>query len=303
LLLFLALSACSPKVQDPARITPVYAGTDSGLYVFDGSGWTLYALSAGLPSLEVTSVVVSGSGSGAHVYAGTPSGLWRYDGSAYRVFTTARGLGGDAIHRLFLGATVYAVTSGGLSVYNGNADSSWTNDPAAALGSLNDLYCLDNYIYLAADSGCYVYNATAIRNSFSPASAILAGSASARAIAVDSRGNVFIGTDRGLALKSAGSSVFSSLLPVDASVAGLYVDAYDDVYAASSDGLYVYGGGGAFRILAGDTLCVCVDGAGRIYAGGPDGLRISADGGQTWNLVLSVAKVNCVTTTAPLYSF
>ena len=51
------------------------------------------------------------------------------------------------------------------------------------------------------------------------------------------------------------------------------------------------------------ALCVCVDGAGTIYAGTGSGLRESTNKGSTWTTVLPGQQVNSVAVTAPLYSF
>jgi ligand-binding sensor domain-containing protein len=74
------------------------------------------------------------------------------------------------------------------------------------------------------------------------------------------------------------------------------------LYAATSVGLYRIGSS-AVLVLPTPTSCVCVDGAGRIYAGTAAGLQVSSDGGSTWTTELAGQTVTSVTTTAPLYSF
>ena len=84
----------------------------------------------------------------------------------------------------------------------------------------------------------------------------------------------------------------------------MYLDAGNDLYAASDSGLYVVTSTSRGNILGAMAVyCVYVDGAGTIYAGTATGLEVSKDGGSTWTISPWSAKVNGVVTTAPLYCF
>jgi len=54
----LALAGCPTQATYAPMITPIYAATNSGLEVYNGTGWTNYTTSNGFASDTVTSVVV-----------------------------------------------------------------------------------------------------------------------------------------------------------------------------------------------------------------------------------------------------
>ena len=269
--LFIALASCTTETSYPPTITPIYAGTDSGLYVFDGSAWTHYQkATSGLASDTVTSLVASGSGAGARIYIGTSNGVCRKLGSQWTSFTTAEGLGGNAVKSLFIDSTVYAASSGGLSSYN--EDGTWTNDPT--IPSINDFCRIDSFAIVAADSGLYRYNGTSLMSSYPIApGTLIAGSTKVRTVIVDYQQNIYVGTDAGLAIEYADSILADLGLPAGSDVNDLCLDSNGDAYAACANGLYVLGGPGPVRILSGMVRCVWVDGAGKIYAGDRLGLK------------------------------
>ena len=56
----LSLAGCPTQPSFTPTITPVYAATNAGLYVYNGTSWTNYTTANGLASNSVSSVVVSG---------------------------------------------------------------------------------------------------------------------------------------------------------------------------------------------------------------------------------------------------
>ena len=84
LLFAFSLTGCPTQASYGSTVTPIYAATNSGLFVFNGSTWKNYThanTGGGLASDNVSSVVVSGSGSGAMVFAATAdSGISMFDG-------------------------------------------------------------------------------------------------------------------------------------------------------------------------------------------------------------------------------
>lgn len=301
--LSLLFVGCPTQASYQTTITPIYAATNSGLFVFNGTSWTNYTTANGLASNAVTSVVVSGSGSGATVFAGTSSaGISYSHGSAWTTWTQAtNGLGSNTINRLFLGSNLFAATSGGLSTYN--FGGTWTN--AATPASVNDVSFYGTFTYVAANAGLYVFNGTSqvLASPYAPSS-IIASSTKVNAVLVDSAQDIIAGTDKGLAILYYGSPSFTTLgLPANTNVHGLFLDSTGTLYAASDSGLFILGTGTYPALPATAVFCVYVDGAGTIYAGTSTGLKISNDGGTSWTTSLAGQTVNCVVATAPLYSF
>ena|GEM_PF-6966423 len=291
----LALSGCPMQPSYPSTITPIYAATSTGLWVYNGSSWTSY-LFAG-----ASAVVVSGSGAGALAYVGNSAGGVSLFSGASRIAT--KGLTGSNIKRLFSGSSIYAATDVGVSILNSDG-LSWTNNSTAA--PVNDVFSSGTYTLVASGAGLSEYNnGMAVGSTILPVT-IVPLSTTVTAVYVDPLGDIFVGTDRGLAAQYAGTSVWASvlLLPLSTPVNQITTDQSGNIYAATSGGLYVVGTS-AVLALPGAVTCVWVDGAGTIYAGTgtPTGLQVSRDGGRTWTTQLSGQSVNSVTTTAPLYSF
>jgi hypothetical protein len=308
-LLCLALAGCPIRASYGSTITPIYAATaGSGLYVYNGSSWTRYTTANGLASDTVTSVVVSGSGSGAIVFVGTNNGVSAFNGSTWQTWSAANGLGAGGVNGLFLGANLYAATAGGVSVDSYSSDyisPTWTNDATA--GASSGVYVYGSYTYVAAGS-LDIYNGTGSKTTIA-ATNIVPASAKVTAVLVDSNQNIFAGTDKGLNYLASGSAAFtlSNAVTNTGSVNGLFLDNNDNLYVAGAAGLYIWNlSSGAFGAAIGGSavLCVYVDGAGTIYAGTASGLEISKNGGSSWTTILTTTTpVDCVVTTAPLYSF
>jgi ligand-binding sensor domain-containing protein len=309
-LLSLALAGCPTQASYKATITPIYAATDSGLCVYNGSSWTTLTTTNGLASNTVNSVVVSGSGSGADVFVGTARGVsyTNTNGSSWTNWTTSDGLGAAPTNRLFLGSNILAATNGGVSTYNSDGKPTlWTTE--TSVSPAKDVFAYGTYTYIvnASGSSLYVYNGTSLENTFSTGT-ILAGSSAVNRVIVDSSLDIIAGTDTGLAALYYNKGALTSsgnLLGSPVAVSDVFLDSNGYLYAATANGLYRYiSGSGASLLFSGTpVLCVYVDGAGTIYAGTSAGLKISTDGGASWTTQIPTCKVNCVVTTAPLYSF
>jgi ligand-binding sensor domain-containing protein len=311
-LLSLALTGCpmQPSFKS-STITPIYAATNSGLYVYNGSTWTLYTAANGLGSNTVNSVVVSGSGAGASVYVGTSLGVsYTNDLSSWTDWTsTSSGLGSAPVNKLFLGSSLLAATSGGISTYELDSSSvQWTND--SSFSSVTTLYQYGTYSYIvgtkSSTTGLYIYNNTTQEAPPYTPGNILTGSTSIQSILVDSSLDVLAGTNVGLAVLYAGASSFTPVLGSSAdpySVNGLFMDSNGYIYAATGSGLYKIGSSSATELATGAFTCVYVDGSGTIYAGTSSGLGIYSSSGTPQSTPITGTTVKQVMTTAPLYSF
>jgi hypothetical protein len=300
----LLLAGCPAQPDYPSTITPIYAATSTGgLFLFNGSAWTSVTTANGLASNNLTSLAVIGSGPEATVFVGTSAaGISASGGSSWVTWDATDGLGSDTIHRLLFSSTVYAATSNGLSLYNTDGSTpAWTTDRGSTypFTTVNDVFAYGSYTYIAAGAtGLIIDNVTGSESKVAPGS-IVGGATSVTAVFVDYAGDLIVGTNAGLAVQYVGSTSWSGL--GGGPVNQLAMDAFGDLYAATTTGLYRNGSGSP--VLSGPVACVCADGAGVIYAGTAAGLRISRDFGVTWTTELSGQNVTSVATTAPLYSF
>ena len=298
----LGLAGCTAPAFPPT-ITPIYATTTTGLQVFNGTTWSASTTVNGLPTNNLTSLLVIGSGAGAEVIAGTASGgvsLW--DGKTWGTWTTNDGLGSNAVNGLFLGPSLFAATASGLSTLAQDGSSpAWTTSlPGTPISAV---YAQGSQTWVAADK-LYVFNGSTqeAQSPFAP-SAIVAGSTKVTAVFVDSVEDVFAGTDAGLGALSPGAGSFITLVAGTA-VNGIVMDSGGTLYAATSSGLFILTSSTTTQSLSGTNVtCVCVDGAGTIYAGTNTGLRISRNAGASWTTQLQGDFITAVTTTAPLYLF
>jgi ligand-binding sensor domain-containing protein len=296
-----ALSACPTQPSYSTTITPIYAATSlGGLFVFNGAAWTNYTnanTGSGLASSTLNSVVISGSGAGAMVFAGGNAGVSEFNGTAWTQLTT--GLGSLPVNSLLIGASLYASTAGGVSVLNGDG-TTWTT--STTVTQVNDVFLAGTYTLVAANAGLFLYNGTTLAGSYT-ATQVLPLSTQVTCVFVDSLGDIIAGTNRGLAVLPAGGASFgANLLSPGTLVHQVTADAKGDIYVATSVGLYILGTG-AVLLLPTPAYCVCVDGAGTIYAGTGSGLLMSKDGGTSWTTELPGQQITSVATTAPLYSF
>jgi ligand-binding sensor domain-containing protein len=150
--------------------------------------------------------------------------------------------------------------------------------------------------YVASDSGLSIYSGSSLKWSYPPDS-IIKGSTKANTVILDSRSNLMVGTDKGLAILYGGAARFQSQLPIEAAVYDLDIDAGGYLYAASSAGLFRVGTSASLLSEGFPVLCVYVDDdSGIIYAGTDKGLLSSANGGASWttslvgNRILSVGR-------------
>jgi len=311
-LLSLTLACCPMQASYKSTITPIYAATDSGLWIFNGSSW------AQATSVPANSVVVSGSGAEASVFVGTGSGIsyTSTNGASWKSWagtnsSSGPGLGTTPVNKVILGTSILAATAGGVSIYNSDGSTNaWTND--ASMTSVNDAFQSGTYTFVAGNLPASapvisVINGTSTEATYL-ASTFLPTSTKVTAVVVDSYLDIFAGTDKGLVeinYTSGAVTYSANLLASSDYVYGLLFDSSGNLYAATSSGLYANVGTSSQKRLFSDTpaLCVYVDGAGTIYAGIASGLRSLTAGASTWTTGLSGKQVNSVVTTAPLYSF
>jgi ligand-binding sensor domain-containing protein len=301
-LLCLSLASCPKEASYPSTITPIYAATDSGLLVYNGSGWTNYTASNVLASNNLSSVAVSGSGSEAEVFAGSDAGISYFDGSTCETWTTSNGLGGNTVNGLFLGTGLCAATEGGISMYEPSSDT-WTNDTSCP--AANCVYKYGRFTFVGTDSGLYVYNGTSLLKHYTTGEGL--ASDTVNAVIGYSASNIYAGTSSGLSAYDSSTGKFKTKL--GSAINGLAVDSNNYLYAATDDGLYLFLTSTWQYAYFPDLqvsqkiLCVYVDGAGNVYAGTDTDLEEFKNGSSVWTVLKSGYKFKSIATTAPLYSF
>ena len=103
----------------------VWAGTEDGLYQFDGAEWRAWTEDDGLATNEVHSLLLD---RGGHVWAGTTDGVSRFDGSEWVTWRSDDGLGRGLVRSLLLdnSGQVWAGTRQGVSRSDGAGWTTWT---------------------------------------------------------------------------------------------------------------------------------------------------------------------------------
>jgi hypothetical protein len=104
---------------------------------FDGTNWTMYNYTNGLPSNKVLAFAFSGN----DIWFGTDSGVAKFNGSSWMIYNSSNsGLTSYSIQCLFAdGNNLWVGTKAGAFVFDG---STWTNYTAANSGLLSDsIYC------------------------------------------------------------------------------------------------------------------------------------------------------------------
>lgn len=308
----LILVGCSAPFSSRATITPIYAATNGGVSIFDGSTWKTYTTASGIGSNSANDIVAEGSGSQARLYLATASGFAYFDGSSWTADSTD--FGGAALYSVTTDPTaIFVGGSNGLYRYDNSGWSTamthatWGN--GAASDVVNDIFDDGQEVYLATGDGI----AWTQRGSWR----FQAASGAVTSVFEDQSGGIYFGTSSGLFYISdptAASIVPQQLTGGSAggptSVNSIFVDTNYTVYAAASDGLWVlpYFSTTWTQLLIGGAVHNVFVSQGVIYAGTDSGLMETANSGASWTTFtvsdgLGSNTVNRIYTTAKLYSF
>ena len=104
-------------------------GTESGVVKFDGTTWTVFTTSDGLPDNYILCIAVDKNN---NVWVGTDGfGVAKYNGSIWTTYTVTDGLCDNGIHYIAGdtdGSVWFASWSGGVSKYNGSTWITYTTE-------------------------------------------------------------------------------------------------------------------------------------------------------------------------------
>lgn len=216
-----------------------------GVARYDGSSWATYTVENGLASNDVRSMAVAADGA---IWFGTGNqGVTRFDGTRLKTFTTADGLHGNYV------GNIYALPDGSilLSTSNGNTaaldrfdgqtwwayPTDWTDQGKytrkIAQTPNGDLW------YAIENDGVYTRPGGAAWSHVTVETGLLSNTITG--LAVDPRGNIWVGTDRGLSVRKG--STWQSYTVAD----GLAANWVSDIAAASDGSVWVGTAGGVSR--------------------------------------------------------
>ncbi len=267
----------------------------------DAPRWQPFDLSgAGLPADEVQALAVGPDGA---LWLGACWGLYRHapDESGWRRYTVADGLVDNGVSQLFLDpdGQLWAGTVGGLCVFDG--------ERFAPVAQVRDAVWR---MAVEPESGVlWVVAAGQVWRGSEGEWAIVAASpswgekAQGRAVAVNERGQVWLGFDNGLVQHAPEYQVLAMPLDtelLDDGVSALALDGQGRVWAGTASGLWVFGGRAWRRLRPGNELGaplarveqIAVSPTGEVWVGSwleseTGGLRCFTAGVET-----SIARVN-----------
>lgn len=108
----------------------------------------------------------------------------------------------------------------------------------------------------------------------------------ARALAFDSKGDMFVGTSGGVYRSTDNENTFTNVALTDTPITSIAIDSAGQVFAGTAAGVYVSSNDGGSWTDAGLPTMVqtlLTDSKGNLYAGTPGGLYLSADNARNWS--------------------
>ncbi len=177
----------------------IWVGTDAGVAMYDGSAWTTYTTSDGLPSDIITCLAVDKNN---NIWIGTDGdGVAKFNGTTWTVYNYADGLVDNGIHAIACApdsSLWFGSWGAGVSRLKG---STWTtfNDgngfitDGFSMASVYDITCdAASNIWLGTDLGLVKYNSTSF-TAFDQSGLPDLRSNYITAVAVDAANNKWLG--------------------------------------------------------------------------------------------------------------
>ncbi|MHB8835176.1 MAG: two-component regulator propeller domain-containing protein [Candidatus Methylomirabilia bacterium] len=178
--------------EDPAGT--VWCGGERGVAEFDGSSWRPARLGAETPAVAVTAMAQDGEG---RVWVGTSAGAGFTDGYEWHWFTASSGLPADGVLALAAdrNGSIWIGTTRGLARF----DTTWSVPAVAGREGVSPraplLLGRDGSLFVGAEQG-FVVQRGRIVETVGPRERL---EGRVRCFAEDAEGDLWVGTDRGLA--------------------------------------------------------------------------------------------------------
>ncbi len=270
------LSDASVECVLQDRVGYLWAGTDDGLFRFDGHQFTKFNRQQGLPQTRIYQIHQTADG---RLYAATGAGLARWTGTRFAVIGEREGLGPFAITHEGLASdssgTVYVGTDRGL--YSGKNDHyEWDKEANAfGEGAVGGVHVdASGVLYFARGGLLFRKESGRVVEFGRPRS--LPSDETLDDVRTDPRGRLWVRTIRHLYLLPRGGQRFErddEGLPESSEVGRLAFDDHGELLVPTVRGVATKDGG-AWRLigrregLASDTaLCALVDREGSLWVG------------------------------------
>lgn len=235
----------------------IYLATYAGLAISTNQGESFTTKTTGLPlwyGIPITmAVVVDSEG---RIFVGTTSGVCVSSdgGDSFITKTTAHGLGNNYISGLAIDSldNIYVTSSGGLSISSDHgasfvnrttANGLYSNSVTGIYVDTNSKIHISMYSYGVGQAvGISTDGGTSFVSTVIPGAN---GKHTLRAIVTDSNGNIYAGTDQGVAVSTNGGNSYTIMgaehgLESDAMISSIHIDANNKIYASDLvRGLYM----------------------------------------------------------------
>ena len=217
------------------RVGFLWAGTQNGLYRFDGRAFVPYGREAGFKSTRVFALHEAPDGT---LYVATRAGLSRREGEGFRHLTQADGIPEAPVAGVASdGARVYVASQAGLLVGDGRSFRAEPVPPGAA-GPATAVLAADGHVYVAYDGLLFERESDGWRDVGTDAG--LPASERIDRVIVDAKGRLFVRTVRTLWMRPAPTEFFVPLhdgLPAAATAGRLERGAQGEVLLPTSRGV------------------------------------------------------------------
>ena len=239
----------------------LWLGTEGGLVRFDGIDFVTFD-SENTPQIKSDIIYDLLEDRSGALWIATSGGLLRYQAASFQAYTMASGLPADTVWFSYQdhAGRMWAITAGGPAYLQGNAfqavAQAQTVAPESRRGLVEDAH---GPIWLASGSGLSAVDTAPSRKPSKPRLSLrLLNGIQCNALAMDNKGNLWIGTSEGLGRYSHGvlSAVPIAGVKAQTEVTSLNLDASGGLWVGTAIGLAREENGGLTMLATGEMLPV-----------------------------------------------